>query len=111
RSLICIPCSALIDDIQACCQIQHISLSGNAFSEHDIELRLFKRRRNLILYNFDSDMVSDHLSALLEGLCPSDVETDRGIEFQRTSSCSRLRVAEHDTDLLTELIDENHNAV
>ena len=60
-----VPCSAFYDYAAVRRQIQNISFSGNSFSEHDIKLRLFKRRRNLVLYNLNACAVSNHLPALL----------------------------------------------
>ena len=56
-------------------------------------------------------MVSYHLSALLERLRPADIQADGGVKFQRASTCCRLRIPEHDTYLLTELVDKNHDTV
>ena len=64
-ALVRIPCSALINDIDVRSQIQNITFPGNALSEHDIELCLFKWRRNLILHDTHTGAVTDDLSALL----------------------------------------------
>src|ERR1700761_5030140 len=41
----------------------------------------------------------------------ADVETHRGVEFQRIAARRRLRVAEHDADFHADLVDEQHDAV
>ena len=47
------------------------------------------------------------LGALLERLDAADVEPDRGVELERPPAGSDLGVAEHDADLLPELVDED----
>ena len=47
----------------------------------------------------------------LERLDPADVEAHRGVELQRAAAGSRLRVAEHDADLLAELVREDADRV
>ena len=56
-------------------------------------------------------MVTDHLAALLQGLCPSDIKTYGSIELQSTSTSRCLRVAKHNTNLFTELIDKDYHTV
>lgn len=106
-----IPCTALHHDAAVGCQIQDIAHCGDPLSKHDVKLRLPERRCDLVLYNFHSGPVADDLAALLQSLDPPDVQPDRRIEFQRTASGSRLWIAEHDSDFLPELIDEDDHAV
>ena len=47
------------------------------------------------------------LGAVLEGLDATHVEADRGVELQRLATGRRLGRAEHDADLLAELVDED----
>ena len=76
-SVICVPCTALIYNSAFRCQIKNISLFGNAGSEHNIKFCLFKRRSHLILHNFDSGVVSHHLTALFQCLYSADIHADR----------------------------------
>ena len=56
-------------------------------------------------------MITDHLTALLDRLNTAHIHADGGIELQRTATGSRLRIAEHHADLLTQLVDEDDTAV
>ena len=76
-SVVCIPCTTLIDQINLRRKIQDISFSGNSFSEHDIKFCFLERRCNFILHDLHADMVTNHLSALLQSLSSADIHTDR----------------------------------
>ena len=56
-------------------------------------------------------MVTDHFSALLESFRTTYIQTYRCIEFQCTSTSCGLRISEHHADLLTKLIDKDHDTV
>lgn len=71
-----VPCAALDDHAAVCRQIQDIAFPGDAFSEHDVELRLPERRRDLILHHFHTGAVADHFAALFQRLDPAHVQTD-----------------------------------
>ena len=64
-ALVCIPGTALLNNIRIGSEIKDITLTGDSFSEHNVKLGFFKWRRDLVLYDLYTDMVSDHLSALL----------------------------------------------
>ena len=110
-SSILIPCAALVHNIHAGRQVQDVSCHRNSLAKHDIELRFLKRRCNLILHHLDSGTVADILSALLDGFDPTHVQPNRGIKFQGTTTGRCLRISEHDTDLLPQLIDKYHCAI
>ena len=78
---------------------------------HDVELGLLERRRDLVLDDLHADAVADRLDAVLERLDPPDVEPDRGVELQRAAAGRRLGVAEHDADLLAQLVREDADRV
>ena len=59
------------------------------------------------LFLTTSDPIADELGALLDGVDPSHVDADRCVELERTSARCGLRAAEHDPDLLPELVDED----
>ena len=66
---------------------------------------------DLVLDDLDLDPVADRLGAVLDRLDPADVEPDRGVELQRAAAGGRLRVAEHDADLLAQLVGEDERGV
>ena len=67
--------------------------------------------RDLVLDDLDADPVADRLGAGLDRLDAPDVEPDRGVELQRPAARRRLRVAEHDPDLLAQLVGEDERGV
>ena len=109
--LISIPGAALLHDVLLRRQIQYIALTGNTFSEHDIKLCLTEWRSNLVLHNLDADTVSNHFAALLRRLNPADIHADRRIELECPSTGRNLRVSEHDTNLLTQLVDKDNDTI
>ena len=110
-ALVGIPGTGLCHNVTAGCQIQNISYHGNTFTEHDIKLCFLERRCNLILNDFDTGTVTDHFTALLQSFDPSDIQSYRRIELQRTSASSGLRITEHYTYLLTQLVDKDNRTV
>src|SRR5439155_41862 len=83
---------------------EHGAFPGNARAVDDVEFGLLERGRDLVLDDLDADAVAVGLHAFLERLDPADVEPDRRVELQRAAARGRLRVPEHDADLLAELV-------
>ena len=110
-AVIGIPCSALAHQLTVHGKIQNISLFRDPFPEHDVKLRLLKRRGDLILYNLHARPVPNHIPALLKRLGPPDVHADRRIELKGAPACRRLRIPEHNAYFLTKLVDEDHHTV
>src|SRR6266699_4814971 len=52
-------------------------------------------------------MIADYDFAILDRCDAPHVQPYRGVEFQRPATARRLGVAEHDADLLPQLIDED----
>ena len=77
----------------------------------DVELRLLERRRDLVLDHLHAHAVAERLDAFLERLDAPDVEPHRRVELQRAAARGRLRVAEHDADLLAQLVREDADRV
>src|SRR5215217_4859137 len=82
-------------------------LPRDAVAVDDVELRLLERRGDLVLHDLDADAVADRLDALLERLDAPDVEANGRVELERAAARRRLRVAEHDADLLAQLVRED----
>ena len=55
--------------------------------------------------------VADDLAALLQCLDTAYIHTDGRVELQCTATGRSLRIAEHDTDLFTQLVDKDHGTV
>ena len=79
----------------------------DALPVHDVELGELEGRGDLVLDDLDAHPVADRLGAVLEGLDAPDVEADGGVELERLAAGGRLGIAEHDADLLAQLIGED----
>src|SRR5205807_5784702 len=101
------PGAALVDDSRVDGDVEHASRVRDPFVVQDVELRRTKGRRDLVLDHLDLYTAPDDVEALLDGIDLADVHPHRGVELQRASTGGHLGIAEHDTDLLAELIDED----
>src|SRR3954470_2285209 len=88
-------------------QIQDAARARDPGAELDVELRLAERRGDLVLDDLDADAVADGLRAVLQRLYPADVQALGRVELQRAPARLRLRRAEHDADLLADLVRED----
>src|SRR5438034_7977956 len=101
----------LLDDLTIEPGLEHGAFPGDPRAVDDVELGLFERRRDLVLDDLHADAVADRLDPLLQGLDATDVEPDRRVELQRAAARSRLGRAEHDADLLAQLVREERDRV
>src|SRR4029077_8316019 len=99
------------DDLPLDADVENRALPGEAGAVHDVELGLLERWRDLVLHHLDADAVADRLDAFLQRFDAADVEADRRVELERASAGRRLRAAEHDADLLAELVREETDRV
>src|SRR5205823_13222540 len=72
----------------------------------DVELGLLEGRSNLVLDHLHAYAVAERLDPFLQRLDAADVESHGRVELERATARSRLRIAEHDADLLAQLIRE-----
>src|SRR5262249_13150785 len=103
------PCTALLNNVLLGADIDDAAFLGNAFAIHNIDIRLLKRRRDFVLYNLDLRAVADDVVALFDRLHAANVKTNAGVEFEGASARRRLRIAEHDANLLTQLVNEDRD--
>ena len=54
--------------------INHFAGFRNPFGKHDIELRLFKRRRHFVLHDLDPHATSRHILTILDRLDPRRIK-------------------------------------
>src|SRR5215210_1684 len=101
------PGPALLDHVVLYPDVEQAALARDPLTVHHVELNRLERRRHLVLYDLDPGLVADRVGADLERPDAPDVQPHAGVEFQRPSAGRRLRRAEHDPDLLPELVDEN----
>src|SRR5271165_1060159 len=108
RLAIGIPRARLADDVLLQADVDERTGAADAFAVRDVELSDFERRRDLVLDHFDARARADDVSADFDGLQLADVQTHRRVELERAAAAGGFRVAEHDADLLTDLVDEHH---
>ena len=92
-------------------EVEDGALLGDARAVHDVELANLEGRGDLVLDDLDADAVADDVAPLLDGVDAADVHADGGEELERAAAGSGLGVAEHDADLLAELVDEDAGGV
>ena len=81
--------------------------SGDAFVVHDVELGGAEGRGDLVLDHTHAGAVADDLGAELDGLDAAHIQAHRGVELERHAAGGGLGVAEHDADLLAQLVGED----
>src|SRR5699024_12072758 len=94
-AVIGIPRAALVHHGAFGSQIQDLSLSGDACTEHNIKLSLLQRRGNFILHNLHLRVAAHDLAPLLEGLALPYIQSHGRIELQRAAAGGSLRITEH----------------
>src|SRR5678815_1879361 len=107
---IAVPRSRLVDDTRFRRNVQHQRRMADPLGIHNIELSLLERGGNLILYNLHPNMRPDDVLLLLHRGNPADIQAHRSVKLESLSAGGGFRVAEHHTDLLTQLVDEDHRS-
>ena len=108
---IAVPGARLVDNLVFDSKLDDLAFARNAFAIENVEVGLLERRRHLVLHNLGARFRTDDLFALLDSASAADVDTHRGIELKRIAAGGSFRVAEHDTDLHTDLINEDDRSV
>ena len=101
------PGTGFLDDAGLHAEIDELAALRDALAVHDVELDHLEGRRHLVLHYLDAGLVADDLLLVLDLADAADVESDRGVEFERVAAGRRLGIAEHDADLHADLVDED----
>ena len=88
-------------------EIEQIARARDAFAVHHVELGFAERRRDLVLHDLHAGAAADDDVAVLDAGDAADVDADRRVELQRAAAGRGFRIAEHDADLLAQLVDED----
>ena len=80
---------------------------GDTFTEHDVKFCSAERRCYFILHHFHLSQFTENLFAIFDRLATTDIQTYRSVELQSVTTGCCFRVTEHNTDFLTQLVDEN----
>src|SRR5260370_645336 len=105
------PGPRLLDDLVLDADVDQLAGLGDTLAVADVKLRLAEGRGALVLDDFHLDARADHFFPFLDLIGPADVEPHRGVELQGPAAGRRLRVAEHDSDLLADLVDEDQGGL
>ena len=106
RASIAVPRTALLEDAEVDAKVNDLAHTADAFAIHDFELGTAEGRRHFVLHYLDFHLVAHHFVAVLNGRRLADVEAHRRVELQGVAARGGLRIAEHDANLLAQLVDE-----
>src|SRR6476620_1444794 len=106
-AVIAVPRARLLDDPRFGTNVHEQRRVADPFGVHDVELGLLERRRDLVLHDLHANVRADDVFLFLDRSNAANVETNGRVELERLSTRGRLRVAEHDTDLLAQLVNEH----
>ena len=110
--LVAHPGTTLLDDVLLERKIQQGAGGGDPLIVHDVELSLGEGRSDLVLNHLHAGAVAgDGTVGLLDRADASDIATDAGVELESLTARGGLGIAEHDADLLTDLVGEDAAAV
>src|SRR5262245_11421105 len=101
------PGAALLEELVVDPHVDEVAGPRDALPVHDVELGGAEGDGDLVLHDLELGAAADGLLALLDRADPADVDPDRGVELQGAAAGRRLGVAEHDADLLADLVDED----
>jgi len=90
------PRPGFLNNISLHAKVDKLSVFGNALAIHDVKLDLLERRRDLVLDDFDTGLISDDFVTVLDRTDPPNIEPHGGVELERIAAGRRLRAAEHD---------------
>src|SRR5688572_22451337 len=102
------PGTGLLDDLVLDADVEELAGLGDAFAVADVELRLPEGCGHLVLDDLHLDARADHFLAFFDLVRAADVQAHGRIELESPAAGGGLRVAEHDTNFFTNLVDENH---
>ena len=63
-------------------QVDDFTAARDTFTKHDVEFGFAERRSYLVLYDFDTYLVTDDFFAVFQLSSATDVQTDRSIELR-----------------------------
>jgi hypothetical protein len=97
----------IFDDVVGDGQVEHVAFAADAFAIEDVELGFAEGRGYLVLDDLDLGAVAGDDVAFFDGGDAADVDADRGVELEGAAAGGGFGIAEHDADLLADLVDED----
>jgi hypothetical protein len=104
------PGAGLLDDAALDAHVDEAALARDAEAVDHLELRRAVGRGDLVLDDLHAGARAHHDVAFLDVLDAADLQALRRVELQRQAAGRRLGVAEHDADLVADLVDEDERA-
>src|SRR5260370_6824810 len=107
-TVVAVPGAGFFHDVVEDAQIEHIAQVRDALAVHDVEFSLAERSSSLVLHNFNPGAGADYDVAFFQGLDAADIHAHGRIKFEGAAAGGGLWIAEHHSDLFTDLVDEDH---
>ena len=104
---VAVPGAGLLDDVVGHGQVEHVALAADAFAIEDVELGFAEGSGNFVFDDLDLGAIAGDGVAVLDGGDAADIDADRGVELEGAATGGGFRIAEHDADLLADLVDED----
>src|SRR5262249_11787101 len=104
------PAARFLDDAGFHAHIDQFAFFRNADTVEDVEIDGFEGRGDFVFDYFHPRQIADDFFFILQRADAADVEPHRGVEFQRVAAGGGFGVAEHHTDFLADLVDEDDGA-
>src|SRR5207248_1939684 len=101
------PRAALFDDLLLDAEIDEVAFAADAALVHQIELGLLERGGHFVLDDLGANARADRLFALFHVGDLADFDADAAVELEGQAARRRFWIAEHDADLLANLVDED----
>ncbi len=106
-----VPGARLHHDAGLLAKVDQLAFLADAAIEQDVKLNLAEGRGDLVLDHGHLRTVADHKVAVLQLADAAYVQSNGRVELQRPATGGGLGGAEHDPDLLADLVDEDHKAL
>src|SRR3954463_5977152 len=101
------PGAALFQYVVLDAEIEQIAFGGNSLAVKNVEFGFAEGRSDFVFHHFAARTRTNHAIAFFDRLNSPDIQPDGRIKFERTAASGRFRIAEHHSNLFTNLVDEN----
>ena len=101
------PSAGAADDLLLHAEVEDVAFVADAVGVHHVEFGDAERRGNLVLNDLCPHALADDFFTLLELADAADIDPAGSVELQRPAAGRGFGAAEHDADLLADLVDED----
>ena len=96
------------NDLLLGAQIEDVAFVADAVLVHHVKLGDAERWSHLVLDDLGANALADDFFAIFELTNTTDIDAAGAVEFQGPATRGRFGAAEHHSDLLTDLVDEDN---